>query len=384
MEVAAAHLGPLRVLVVDDTITYRSVVSSVLGALDGVEVVGSAPNGKIALEKVERLRPDLLTLDLEMPEMDGLQTLRKMRQMPHAPGAIMLSSLTQRGVEATMEALSLGAFDFVLKPNGTSVQENAAQLRDKLRPVLDAFSRQRQIRKILSHAVAHEPAAAARLRAESLPASRDATRAIPPRKPGFKPARINAVVLGISTGGPPALNRVIPSLPADLAAPVLIVQHMPPIFTRSLADDLNRRSPLHVMEATSGQAAEPGSVLIAPGGHQMRVERQAGSVVVRITDDPPENSCRPSVDYLFRSAAAVYGENTLGIIMTGMGSDGTEGCRHLKRCGATVLVQDQATCVVYGMPRGPAEEGTADIVASLLEIPAHIVRLVGQGVPACR
>lgn len=384
MEADTPSASPLRVLVVDDTITYRSVVSNVLKSLEGVEVVGSAPNGKIALEKIERLRPDLLTLDMEMPEMDGLQTLRRMRELPGAPAAIMLSSLTERGAQATMAALALGAFDFVLKPNGSSPQENMTRLRDELRPKLDAFTRKHQIRRILAgQRVADPPSAAPRGAAPHAALSATPVQARPPRKI-LTPRRIDAVVLGISTGGPPALGQVIPALPADLSAPVLIVQHMPPLFTRSLADDLNRRSGLRVTEAADGQSVEAGEVLVAPGGRQMRVERQSGRVVVRITDDPPENSCRPSVDYLFRSAAAVYGRNTLAIVMTGMGSDGTDGCRILKRCDAAILVQDEASCVVYGMPRGPIEEGTADIVAPLADIPSQIVRLVGQGAPTCR
>ncbi len=361
---------PLRVLVVDDTVVYRKVISDILAQMPGVEVVGVAANGRIALQKIDQLRPDLLTLDLEMPELDGLGVLRHLQQTRQPVGAIMLSAFTTAGADATIAALKLGAFDFVLKPATGSMAESAEALRRDLQPKLEAFARSRLLR------------AAVRIPAEP--------RAVPAPAPPPRPAmpgpvgRPLVVAIGISTGGPQALTTMLPMLPGDLAVPVLIVQHMPPKFTRSLAEDLNSRCVLKVSEGQDGQRVSPGEVVIAPGGAQMRIERSENLPVVRITDDPPENSCRPSVDYLFRSVAHEFGGQAVGVIMTGMGSDGTLGCRLLKRRGATIVTQDEATCVVYGMPRAPAEEGLSDVIAPLDRIAPEIVRLAGKGAPVCR
>jgi two-component system, chemotaxis family, protein-glutamate methylesterase/glutaminase len=371
--------NPIRVLVVDDTVTYRKIVSGLLANVAGVEVVGTAPNGKIALSKIEQLHPDLLTLDLAMPEMDGLEMLRRLKQSGSNVATIMLSALTTEGAQATMEALQLGAFDFVVKPSGGTLEENLMRLRDDIRPKIEAFARTRRI-ETGRHGVGSGPPASHVSSAESSVAQR-LRRVVAATAPTGTP---EVVALGISTGGPQALTRMLPMLPRDLPVPVLIVQHMPPVFTKSLADDLDRRCALRVCEATDGQTIQPGWIYIAPGGKQMRVERVDGDPVLRITDDPPENSCRPSVDHLFRSVAEVYGGNALGAIMTGMGNDGALGCRLLKRRGARILAQDEATCVVFGMPREPVQEGIADVVAPLDRIAAEITRLVGKGVVACR
>jgi two-component system chemotaxis response regulator CheB len=385
----------LRVLIVDDTVTYRSLISRVLAELPEVEVVGTAANGKIALQKIAQLRPDLLTLDVEMPEIDGLELLRQLRRLKSDLGAIMLSAFTAAGAKATVEALELGAFDFVVKPAGGDFQTNAEHLLRELRLKIAAFARSRSVRAILRGQPELPPernAAAnpwadlekeASRRAATAPAGQaDACR--PPLRiamgPGWKPA---VVALGISTGGPQALTHVLPQLPADLATPVLIVQHMPPMFTRSLAEDLDRRCALRVSEAAEGDLVQPGSILIAPGGKHMKVEKQGELAVIRITDDPPENSCRPSVDYLFRSVARVYGGRTLGVLMTGMGNDGAAGCRALHRLGAPILAQDEATCVVFGMPREPIVEGFA-AATSLQNMAGEIARLAGKGAFQCR
>lgn len=375
----------LRVLVVDDTVTYRKIVADVLARIPGVEVVAAASNGRLALQKVEILRPDVLTLDVEMPEMDGLEVLRRLKTMPEAPGAIMLSAFTAAGAKATVEALSLGAFDFVLKPAGESIDDSTATLIRELRPRIEAFAKTRSIRTILAHKTAPVHAAAAPLVRPAAPerptagiAQRMAQIVMGPR------GRPHVVALGISTGGPPALTAMMPRLPADLGVPVLIVQHMPPIFTKSLADSLNDKCALSVCEAQDGQPVRPNEALIAPGGRQMKVKMEDGVAVVRITDDPPENSCRPSVDYLFRSVAHTYGGNAVGVIMTGMGNDGALGCRLMKRCGASIVAQDAASCVVFGMPRMPIEEGIADVVAPLDRMAGEIARLVKEGPAACR
>lgn len=363
----------------DDTITYRKIVGDVLAGIPGVEVVGAAANGKIALQKIEQLRPDLLTLDLEMPEMDGLDVLRHLNQAGSGVQAIMLSGANTNGANLTMTALKLGAFDFVLKPTCDTVEKNTEFLRRELGSKIQAFSRSKCV-----HTILHGPGPAP---PHVLTAPRPSKENLPVRRTQ-SPFEINScrpdvVVLGISTGGPASLTQMLPCLPANLGVPVLIVQHMPPMFTKSLADDLNRRCALRVYEASDGQTVSPGNVLIAPGGKQMKIERTGGHIAVHITNDPPENSCKPSVDYLFRSVSEIYGKKALGVIMTGMGNDGTRGCREMKQQGAMIIAQDEATCVVFGMPKGPIDEGIADVIAPLGDIASEIVRLVGKGVNAC-
>lgn len=374
----------LRILVVDDTVTYRKIVGDVLSKVPGVEVVGSASNGRIAMQKIERLRPDLLTLDLAMPEMDGLEVLRQINAASLDVGAIVLTSVNPQDAAAATTALTLGAFDFVVKPTGDSFEDSAAKLRESLVPRLQAFARRRGVHRILRR---KEPSVALPTQAPSAPPRGAPARPQPltaRNAPSPRPGAIEVIALGISTGGPQALTRMLPRLPADLPVPVLIVQHMPPMFTRSLAEDLDRRCALTVREAEDGQQVQRGLILIAPGGRQMKVERREGQVRIGLTDDPPEQSCRPSVDYLFRSVAATYGGATLGVIMTGMGFDGSEGCRLLKRAGGAILVQDEATCVVYGMPRQPAEEGIADLVVPLDQIADKINNVVRRGLILCR
>ncbi len=363
---------PLRVLIVDDTVTYRKIVADVLAACPGVEVVGTAANGKIALQRLEQQAVDLLVLDLEMPEMNGQAVLEELRRRKSPSGAIMLSAFTAQGAKATLAALETGAFDFVLKPSSTSMETNVELLRRELRGKLAAFTRRRSVQQILYGTSVGQVA--------NLPEQRQISNLLHVPSPGSP----QVVALGISTGGPKALTEMVPQLPANLAAPLLIVQHMPPVFTRSLADDLNRRTPLAVGEAGDGQPIRAGEIWIAPGGRQMKVQRQGEQVVLRITDDPPENSCRPSVDYLFRSVAEVYGGRAVGVIMTGMGNDGSLGCRRLKHCGATIVAQDAATCVVFGMPREAVEKGIADVVAPLGRIAAEIARLTRQGAAPCK
>jgi two-component system chemotaxis response regulator CheB len=361
----------LRVLVVDDSALYRKVVSEILRELPDVEVVATAVDGQIALQKIEELRPDLVTLDVEMPQLTGVEVLRHLRERGSETGVIMLSAFTSSSAAATTEALRLGAFDFVLKPTGTDMVESRQQLARRLGDRVAAYmQRSPQTPRI----------DAPKPRVETHRAPEPAERFCIDHSAEREPPEI--IVLGISTGGPEALSRVIPALPKDLTAPLFIVQHMPPLFTKSLADDLNRRSALHVYEATDGQLAQPGDCLIAPGGKQMKIEQSPEGPIVHLTDDPPERSCRPSVDYLFRSAAHEYGGRVLAIVMTGMGNDGALGCRLLKRRGATVLIQDQATSVVFGMPGAVFQDGLADEVLPLADIASRIAVLAREGARA--
>lgn len=356
---------PLRVLVVDDSALYRKIVRAALEGIPDVEVIGVAHNGKTALERIVELKPDLLTLDIEMPELDGLGVLRGITEQKLPVGAIMCSSLTSRGAAVTTEALRLGAFDFVLKPVSESPENGLLRLKQDLTPKVNAFATASRVKRSLGSTLAVT----------------DRTSSTPVVMPPLinstgRPLRPDVVVIGVSTGGPAALSHVIPQLPADLAVPVLIVQHMPPLFTKSLADDLRRTSKLTVTEAADGDVIKPGQVWIAPGGKQMKVEYGGSGLVIRVTDDAPERNCKPSVDYLFRSVANCYGGKVLGVIMTGMGDDGTEGCKQLRRVGASIIAQNEATCVVYGMPRNIVENGLATATCPLDQIAPNIVRIV--------
>lgn len=379
----------LRILVVDDSTLYRKVIRDSLCTMPNVEVIGVAQNGKVALERVALHQPDLITLDVEMPELTGLQVLEQLRALRSNTGVIMLSSLTDRGAYATNQALALGAFDFVLKPNERSLEENIDKLRSRLQPCVAAFaaSHRRTFSRGGSESFAYPSALGQSTKANvcETPGADCCNQplffspSIPPN-PKTKP---EAVAIGISTGGPAALSSLIPSLPQHLSVPIFVVQHMPPVFTKSLAESLNQKSQLAVVEAENGMQVQPGTVYIAPGGHQMKVHRKGFHVEIEINDDPPQNSSRPSVDYTFRSVAETYNSRTLGVIMTGMGADGVHGCRDIKRAGGSIITQDESSCVVYGMPRSVAEAGLSDSVCSLSAIGPRIVELLAKGGVLC-
>ena len=360
----------LRALVVDDTAIYRRILSESLEATGEVGYLATAPLGSLALERIERNPVDLVLLDLEMPEMDGIEVLVQIRQRWPDISVVMVSGSTTRAAEATVTALEAGALDFVRKPQGASAEASRAELLARLRPLLVHVRTRRHLRGTLSAEV--------RLPSQPQPA---------PAPPRFAPppSRIAVVGIGVSTGGPNALGEVIPRLPADLGVPVLVVQHMPPLFTASLAEHLAKRSALPVREARDGEVILPGEVLIAPGGRHMVVRSRpaqaeiAAARIVGLNDQPPENSCRPSVDVLFRSMAAQYGGQLLAVVMTGMGSDGCEGIRAMKRQGCHCLTQTEATCVVYGMPASVDEAGLSDERVPLDRIAGRIAALVKRG-----
>jgi two-component system chemotaxis response regulator CheB len=366
--------GTLRVLVVDDTVIYRKVVSDLLAELPYVEVVGTANNGKIAMSKIASLRPDILTLDIEMPEMNGLDVLARMKEEAPEVGAIVLSTLTHKGGDLTMQALELGAFDFITKPQSDSMEENRKEIKSAIESKLKAFSRRLEIKSIL--------------RGKSPPPEkkeekgyRRAPEGVVQRMKtlaGKAGSKAEIVGIGVSTGGPKALSQMMPKIPADIGVPILIVQHMPAIFTQSLAKNLDSKCSLDVKEAVDGEPLRSNKAFIAPGGKQMRIVASADGInrIIRITDDPPENSCKPSVDYLFRSIAHHYVGRSSGVIMTGMGSDGSLGLQLMKRNGATIIAQDEETCVVYGMPKKPIEDGIVDVIAPLDQIAQEIYRTV--------
>jgi len=362
----------IKVLVVDDTIVYRKAVSDVLSELPGVEVVGVAHNGKIALSKVRTLKPDLLTLDIEMPEMNGIEVLEQLQK--HAPetSAIMVSTLTSEGGDMTMKALELGAYDFLLKPATTNIADSKKELRTLLTPLIKAFQTGRTTVGSMGRRPKVSPVPKPGMqKGTSRPAA--ATRLTAVRR-----GKSEIIAIGISTGGPNALSRMMPMLPADIGVPIVLVQHMPPVFTKSLASSLDAKCAITVKEAEDGEPIHPNVAYIAPGGKQMKLVASTDGLnrLIKITNDPPENSCRPSVDYLFRSVADYYVGRTTAVIMTGMGSDGTKGLDVLKKKSAIIIGQDKASCVVYGMPKTPAEKGLIDVVAPLDRIAGEIVKTV--------
>lgn len=367
---------PIRVLIVDDTLVYRKIVGDVLSDLPGVEVVGSAHNGKAAITKIASLSPDLLTLDIEMPEMNGLEVLEYIKEKRLNVTAVMLSTLTHEGGEMTMKALELGAFDFIPKPQEGSMAENTKALKNTIVHILKAFNRRNEIKKLLKGKIHSKTVGKTE---NNLPGSDQIVKRMQTISGPFK-QKSEIVAIGVSTGGPKALAQLMPLLPSNLGVPILIVQHMPPMFTMSLAKSLNAKCSLEVKEAEDGEPIRSNIVLIAPGGKQMKISAAADGKnrVVRITDDPPENNCKPSVDYLFRSVAHYYVGRATGVIMTGMGSDGFHGLELMKNNGSTIIAQNGETCVVYGMPKGPIEAGIADIIAPLNLIADEICRTVKQ------
>ncbi|MDP3890232.1 chemotaxis response regulator protein-glutamate methylesterase [Nocardioides sp.] len=350
----------IRVLVVDDSALVRRLVATSLSGDPEIEVVGQAVDGHDAVARVEELMPDAVTLDIEMPVLDGLGALRAIRERHPRLPVIMFSTLTEKGAIKTLEALSLGASDYVTKPSNTgSVAESMASVREQLVPKIKALTGVRRM------AVA---AAAASGRAGS-------------RAPAAPPVttphqRSELLLIGCSTGGPDALSRVLADLPASLPVPALVVQHMPPVFTTMFAERLDRESPLTVREAGDRTPLAPGEVLVAPGDFHLRLQRGPGGLRTRLDQGPQVNYCRPAVDVLFDSAADAVGGRALVLVLTGMGHDGLVGTRRLRELGARVLVQDQATSVVWGMPGAIVEAGLADAVLPLDRVATEVARIL--------
>lgn len=354
-------MSKTRVLVVDDAVVVRRLVTEVLSSDPEIEVVGTAANGRLALAKVESLQPDLITLDIEMPELDGLETLVALRKTHPRLPVIMFSTLTERGASATLEALSRGATDYVTKPaNVGSLSQAQDKIREELIPrILALCGRARRLTS---------PAAAAPVPAEP--------RGV--RRPSL-PTRVDILAVGVSTGGPNALASLLPALPAEFPLPIVIVQHMPPVFTRFLAERLSSCSRITVREGEEGALVEPGIAWVAPGNHHMLVERQGEVSRLRLNQDVQENSCRPAVDPLFRSVAAAHGNRTLALVLTGMGQDGLRGAEVIRQAGGQVLVQDEASSVVWGMPGAVATAGQADAVLPLDGIAGELIQRAAVG-----
>lgn len=367
-----------RILIVDDSAVMRSLLRSVVSADAQLEVAGTAVDGASALESVPLVRPDLILLDVEMPVMDGLATLRELRRRWSEIPVIMCSSLTQRGARVTIEALAGGAADYVAKPSGASDRESALrQLASELIPKIRALTKRSAPTsmsvsargEVEQHAMTHSQSAfgAVRAFAESLTPPRISTPAV--------------VAIGVSTGGPAALDVLLPHFPADFPLPVLVVQHMPELFTRILAERLNSRCRLRVCEAAQGEPVCAGTVFIARGDWHLEIVAAAADkpVTLRLHQGATENHCRPAVDVLFRSVARVYGAGVLAVVLTGMGSDGLAGSRMIRDLGGTVMAQDEASSTVWGMPGAVAGAGLAHKVLSLDSIAPEILRIARQG-----
>jgi two-component system chemotaxis response regulator CheB len=347
-----------RILIVDDAVVMRRLLTEALRQEPDMEIVGTASNGRIALQRLTQYNPDLVTLDVEMPELNGLETLREIRRThPHLP-VIMVSATTRQGAASTLEALANGASDYITKPSEVrDLHGSLAKLRADLVP---------RIRGLITPSPAPAP----------LPPPPRSSAPVPAR-PRSRGVGFDLVCLSTSTGGPNALADIFARFTRPLPVPVAIVQHMPPMFTAMLAERLDGGpGPMHCIEATTGAALQPGTAVLAPGGRHLAIERGINQgFVVRLTDTPPENSCRPAADVMLRTAAQA-GARVLSVVMTGMGSDGAHGCQFVHEAGGTLLVQDQPSSVVWGMPGAVAGTGLPHEVLPLDQIAARIEQIL--------
>jgi two-component system chemotaxis response regulator CheB len=345
-------MSSFRIVVVDDSALFRTMLRNVILEIPNCEMVASVGDGATAVEKIAELNPDMVTLDLEMPDMNGIAVLRELKRRRVDTKVVMISRFTTAGAQVTTDALIEGAFDFIVKPSGKNPAENKAALRLAVEERIQALR-----------------CAGDEVRVESsVPESPTASSL---------PARYDAILIGCSTGGPDALARIIPDLPGDLSIPVFVVQHMPEGFTASLAARLNEASSLEVLEAEEGMRVRGGQVVLARGGSHLQIARRTPQhVVLHLSDDPHEHRCRPAIDFTLRSAVTAFGGNLLVVILTGMGRDGTEGCRLVRSCGGRILAQHADGCTVYGMPKAVVTAGLAHEVIQLPRIAAVIERTV--------
>jgi two-component system chemotaxis response regulator CheB len=348
-----------RVLIVDDSRIFRAALEAALSGEEGIEIVGSVFSGAKALEFIRANPPEMVTLDVEMPGMDGLETLKAIRQFCAESGkeigVIMVSAHTKRGANVTVQALQHGAFDFITKPSGLQTEENLALLRQQLASKICLFMAELRRRETAKRRNARQ-------------------RADRPRE--NRRRMIKAIVVASSTGGPRALGELLPDLSRCADVPILVVQHMPPKFTKSLADSLSRTVAVPVAEAEDGERLEEKRIYLAPGGKHLFLRQDGDELFLGLNEQPPENGCRPSADVLFRSAAAALQGGVLAIVLTGMGRDGTGGLGAIKRAGGYAIVQDESTSVVWGMPGSAVEAGLADEILPLGEIAAAAETLI--------
>ena len=357
----------IRVLVVDDSVVIRRLLVQALESDPGIEVAGTAANGQLALSKYDQLRPDVITMDVEMPQMDGVEAVRALRAKGVRVPIIMFSTLTARGATATLDALAAGATDYVTKPaNVGSVQESLKQVAEQLGP---------KIRVLAPRSLRSSLPAAPRSTAPGVPEPVVRRAAVLPPAPAHP---VRAVIVGSSTGGPEALSRLVSGLREPLPVPMFVVQHMPPVFTAQLASRLDRMGPSTVVEATAGMSPRPGTIYIAPGDWHMVLGGRSANTEIRLNQDPPVNFCRPSVDVMFQSALACYGKDLLGVVLTGMGSDGKVASSEIVRAGGTVISQDEQSSVVWGMPGAVASVGATHRILPIDEIAQAITARVAR------
>jgi two-component system chemotaxis response regulator CheB len=385
----------ISVLVVDDSVVVRRLIVDALGGAENIEVVGTASNGLLAQAKIDQLKPDVITMDIEMPQMDGIAAVRELRKRHKSVPVIMFSTLSASGASATLEALSAGATDYVTKPSNVgSVTESIAAVREQLVPKIHALAGRRRAGGAPPAAPARPGPATTRPGPAAAPPRAGFPPTGPPGRPGAAPpagpagrpparrtpgGRIDILAIGSSTGGPDALTKVLTGLPSDLPVPIVITQHMPPVFTRMFAERLDRSTPLRVFEAADGMELAAGSAYVAPGDFHMVLHRRGTSTLIQLSSAPQENSCRPAVDVMFRSVAALYGASAYATVLTGMGQDGRNGAKVLRDAGAEVLAQDEATSVVWGMPGAVVGAGLADEVLPLERIAAFLTNRVKAG-----
>jgi two-component system chemotaxis response regulator CheB len=377
----------IKVLVVDDSVVVRRLIVDSLGGMPDIEVVGTASNGLLAQAKIDTLRPDVVTMDIEMPEMDGIQAVRELRKRHPRLPVIMFSTLSAAGASATLEALSAGATDYVTKPSNVgSIAQSIAAVREQLVPKIHALAGRRTpappplgagrapVRPGLAPP---RPGPGTRLGLQS-PGGPAAPPAKAVRRAG-PPGRVDILAIGSSTGGPDALTKVLQAMPSDLPVPIVVTQHMPPVFTRMFAERLDRSTPLRVVEAGDGMELTAGTVYIAPGDRHLVLQRRGTATLTQLSGAPPENSCRPAVDVMFRSVSSLYGASVFATVLTGMGYDGRSGAKVLRDAGAEVLAQDEASSVVWGMPGAVVGAGLADEVLPLDRIAAALIQRVQAG-----
>ena len=374
----------VSVLIVDDSALMRNLIGKIIEAADGLEIAGKAMNGKFALQKIDSLRPDVIVLDLEMPEMNGIEFLKERKKRGIKIPVVILSSLAKKGAKITMEALNLGASDFIMKPSG-SVSGDIHTVGKHLVDAVLAYglNYRKQHGVVFAEEQMQLQAPAARKKELPAKAPREEKKeaaalvplAVPPKK---VTAKIELAVIGISTGGPNALREVFAHVDADFPVPVVVVQHMPAGFTEEFAKSLDRISPLSILEAKNGDILQPGRVLIAPGNQHIEVEKRRLASVVTLSSNELVNGHRPSADVLFASAVKHYKKNILAVIMTGMGRDGAREIGSIRAAGGVTVGQNQETCVVYGMPKVAIENGYIQHVAALNDIGPLISRLVKE------
>lgn len=348
----------IKVLVVDDSALMRKLIPLIIGADEVIEVVGTAMDGEFALKKISELSPDVVTLDIDMPRMDGLAALKSIVRNFGIP-VVLVSSLAQERAEVTLRGLELGAFDFVRKPHD-AVSAHIAEIAHELIEKIKAAARCRKTGARISGAAIPKPVSFGIAPVRHVPAD-------------------GVVAIGISTGGPQALAQILPAVPADFPAGIVIVQHMPEGFTDLFARRLDSACSIRVVEAGSGDVISPGKAFIAPGGKHLRVKKTSFGLVTVLSQSPPVSGHRPSATVLFTSVAEELGSRAIGLIMTGMGDDGVEGLARIKRAGGVTLAQDEETSVIYGMPKVAFEKGYADMVLGLYDIVPRLLDIVDAG-----